>query len=44
VAQGRGADGGNGVDVEVGEAFEAGELGFVDAPGAAPVGAVVDLS
>src|ERR1035437_4322824 len=37
------ADGGCGVDVEVGEAFEAGKLGFVDAAGAASVGAVVDL-
>jgi hypothetical protein len=43
VAQRRGADGAGGVDVEVREAFEAGELGVVDAPGAAPVGAVVDL-
>jgi len=44
VAQRRGPDGGDGVDVEVDEAFEAGELGLVDAPGTAPVGAVVDLS
>ena len=43
MAQRRGADGGDGVDVEVREAFEAGELGVVYAPGAAPVGAVVDL-
>jgi hypothetical protein len=43
VAESRGADGGDDIDVEVRKAFEAGELGVVDAPGAAPVGAVVDL-
>jgi hypothetical protein len=43
VAQRRGADSGDGVDVEVGQAFEAGKLGLVDGPGAAPVTAVVDL-
>ena len=34
---------GDGVEVEVRESFEPGELGFVDAAGAAPFGAVVDL-
>ena len=43
VARVAGADGGGGVDVEVGEPFEAGEVGFVDAAGAAAFGAVVDL-
>ena len=34
---------GDGVEVEVGESFEAREVGFGDAAGAASVGAVVDL-
>src|SRR5206468_5657442 len=38
-----GCDGGNGVGIEVGEAFEAGEAGFGDAAGAAPGGAVIPL-
>jgi hypothetical protein len=36
-------DAGDGVDVELGQAFEAGELGLGDASGAAPFGAVIDL-
>jgi len=43
VAQGGGGDGGNGVDVEFGEAFESGEFGVVDAAGAASFAAVVDF-
>ena len=43
MAQEGGRDAGDGVEVEVGEAFQAGELGFVDAAGAASFGAVVDL-
>jgi hypothetical protein len=39
---GRG-DGGHGVDVEVGEAFDAGELRLGDASGAAALGPVVDF-
>ena len=38
-----GCDGGDGVEVEVGEPFEARELGFGDAAGPAPFAAVVDL-
>ena len=46
-AGGQGSDGGRvdgrgGVQVEVGEAFDAREAGFVDAPGPAAFGAVVD--
>jgi hypothetical protein len=34
---------GGGVEVEIGQAFQAGEAGLVDAPGAAPLGPVVQL-
>src|SRR3954464_6970490 len=43
LAEGGGLDSRDGVDVEVGEAFEPWELGVVDAPGAAAFAAVVDL-
>ena len=38
-----GRDSGHGIDIEVRQAFQPRELGVVDAPGAAPFGAVVDL-
>ena len=38
-----GCSGGDGVDVEVRQSFRAGEVGVVDASGAASGGAVVDL-
>jgi hypothetical protein len=41
--QRRRADGGDGVDVELGQAFQAWEAGFGDAPGAASFVAFVDL-
>ena len=40
---GRGVDGGGGVEVEVGEAFDAREPCFVDASLAAPFGALIDF-
>jgi hypothetical protein len=40
---GGGVDGRGGAQVEVGEAFDAGEASFGDAPLAAPFGALVDL-
>ena len=43
LAEGSGLDGRDGVDVEVGESFQARELGVVDASGAASFGAVIDL-
>ena len=43
LAEQGGRDTGDGVDVEVRQAFEPRELGVVDAPGAASFGAVVDL-
>ena len=43
VAEGGRGDAGHGVEVEVGQPFDAGELGFGDAAGAAAVGAVVDF-
>jgi hypothetical protein len=39
-----GGDGGGDVEVELGESFEAGEVGFVDSAGAAVFGAFVDFS
>ncbi len=38
-----GFDGGGSVEVEIGEAFDARELGFVDAAGSAAFGAGVDF-
>jgi hypothetical protein len=43
VSQDRGCDRGDGVDVEVRQPFQPGELRVVDAPSAAPLGAVVDF-
>ncbi len=43
LAEGGGLDGGDGVDVELREPFQAGELRVVDPAGAASFGAVVDL-
>jgi hypothetical protein len=43
VAQGRGSDAGDSVDVELRQPFQPWELRLVDAPGTTPFGAVVDL-
>lgn len=43
VAQGGGCDARNGVDVELRQPFQPRKLGVIDASGAAPFGAVVDL-
>jgi hypothetical protein len=43
VAERRRLDGGNGIDVEVGEPFQARELGVVDAAGVAAFCTVIDL-